>query len=108
MPGETGKRLEWQTALAAGDALSTLFHDYDWADEVLHAQIGRRRMQADGLSSRDALALAERVQERTWNALDGYRDRAPQREWWRAFVREVLGRESAASEEAVLGQPLTS
>ena len=108
MHGETGKRLEWQTALAAGDELSTLFHDYDWADEVLHAQIGRRRMQADGLSSRDALALAERVQQRTWNVLDGYRDRAPQREWWRAFVREVLGRESAASEEAVLGQPLTS
>src|SRR6185503_7184951 len=42
MPGETGKRYEHETALAAGDALSAHFHDYDWADEVLHAQIGRR------------------------------------------------------------------
>lgn len=108
MPGETGKRLEWHTAQAAGDPLSTLFHDYDWADEVLHAQIGRRRMKADGLSSADALALAEQVQQRTWNALDGYRDTAPQREWWRAFVREVLGTESRAPDEVVHAQPLTS
>jgi hypothetical protein len=108
MPGETGKRMEWETARAAGDALSTLFHDYDWADEVLHAQIGRRRMQADGLSVRDALALAEEVQARTWSALDGYRSTAPQREWWRSFVRTVLGRESAAADDVVHAQPLTS
>lgn len=25
-----------------GDALSMFFHDYDWADEVLHVHIGRR------------------------------------------------------------------
>lgn len=108
MPGETGKRMEWETARAAGDALSILFHDYDWADEVLHAQIGRRRMQADGLSVRAALALADEVQARTWDALDGYRSTAPQREWWRAFVRTVLGRESAASDDVVHAQPLTS
>ncbi|MGH7443942.1 MAG: hypothetical protein ACREKM_03655, partial [Longimicrobiales bacterium] len=107
MPADTGKRAEWHTAQSSGDALSTLFHDYDWADEVLHAQIGRRRMRADGLSSGEALDLAERVQARTWNALDGYRDAAPQREWWRAFVRDVLGQESQAPDDAVRQQPLT-
>ena len=108
MPAATGKRSEWQTARDSGDALSTLFHDYDWADEVLHAQIGRRRMRADGLSSRAALELAAGVQERTWNALDGYRDAASQVEWWRDFVRTVLGHESGARDEVVLAQPLTS
>lgn len=108
MPGETGKRSEWETARAAGDELSALFHDYDWADEVLHAQIGRRRMRAEELSTRDALDLADRVQARTWNALDGYRDAAPQREWWREFVGDVLGRESAASDDVVRSQPFTS
>lgn len=108
MPADTGKRSEWETARAAGDALSTLFQDYDWADEVLHAQIGRRRLQADGLSSREAIALADHVQARTWHALDDYRDAAAQREWWSDFVRDVLGRESDASEEALRGQPLTS
>jgi hypothetical protein len=44
MPGETGKRYEYETAVAAGDALSAHVHDYDWADEVLHTQIGRRAL----------------------------------------------------------------
>jgi hypothetical protein len=37
----TGKRFEWETALASHNPLSALFQDYDWADEVLHAKIGR-------------------------------------------------------------------
>jgi len=38
---KNGKRFEWETGLASGDFLSGLFQDYDWADEVLHARIGR-------------------------------------------------------------------
>jgi hypothetical protein len=40
MNGETGKRWEWKIAQTAGDPLATYLQDYDWADEVLHAQIG--------------------------------------------------------------------
>ena len=54
MPGETGKRFEYETAVAAGDALSAHFHDYDWADEVLHAQIGRRVLKREGISVDEA------------------------------------------------------
>ncbi|MCA9183060.1 MAG: hypothetical protein KDA51_16475, partial [Planctomycetales bacterium] len=36
----TGKRYEWEVGLASGQPLSGLFQDFDWADEVLHAQIG--------------------------------------------------------------------
>ena len=36
-----GKRFEWEVALAAQNPLAALFQDYDWADEVLHARIGR-------------------------------------------------------------------
>ena len=38
---KTGKRFEWETAQAAHSPLSTLIQDYDWADEVLHARVGR-------------------------------------------------------------------
>lgn len=38
---KTGKRYEWEVGKESGDALSELFQDYDWADEVLHARIGR-------------------------------------------------------------------
>ena len=39
--GKTGKRYEWEVAIASEDSLSATFQDYDWADEVLHARIGR-------------------------------------------------------------------
>lgn len=37
----TGKRFEWEVALASHNPLAGLFQDYDWADEVLHARVGR-------------------------------------------------------------------
>jgi hypothetical protein len=37
----SGKRFEWEVGLASRNPLSGLFQDYDWADEVLHARIGR-------------------------------------------------------------------
>lgn len=36
-----GKRYEWEIGRASRNRLSALFQDYDWADEVLHARIGR-------------------------------------------------------------------
>jgi hypothetical protein len=39
--GRTGKRYEMEVGDESGDPLAALFQDYDWADEVLHARIGR-------------------------------------------------------------------
>jgi hypothetical protein len=96
MPGTTGKRFEYETAVAAGDELSAHFHDYDWADEVLHAQIGRRWMKREGLGPDEAMDRAGAIHDRTWAALDAYRDREPQHDWWDGFVLEVLGRPATA------------
>jgi len=97
MPGETGKRYEYETAVAAGDTLSAHFHDYDWADEVLHARIGRRMLKREGISSDEARERAKDIHEKTWAALDQYRSLDEQRDWWPGFVRKVLGKESAAA-----------
>jgi hypothetical protein len=97
MPGETGKRYEYETAVAAGDTLSAHFHDYDWADEVLHARIGRRLLKREGISSDEARERAKDIHEKTWAALDQYRSLDEQRDWWPGFVRKVLGKESAAA-----------
>ena len=105
MPADTGKRYEWETALAAGDQLSAHFQDYDWADEVLHAQIGRRWIRAEGLTLEEADRRAKAVNERTWDALGRYRDREPQAEWWSAFVRAALGRDTAARPEELEEAP---
>jgi len=93
MPAETGKRYEYETAVESGDELSAHFHDYDWADEVLHAQIGRRALKRDGISSDEARERAEAVHAKTWAALDQYRSLAQQRNWWPDFVRRVLRRD---------------
>jgi hypothetical protein len=104
MPGETGKRSEYRTAVAAGDPLSARFHDYDWADEVLHTQIGRRWLRHEGIGVAEAKARAQATHERTWAALERYRDRDPQADWWSEFVRAALGKASAV-DEAALGEP---
>jgi hypothetical protein len=101
MPGETGKRHEREIAESSGDALSSHFHDYDWADEVLHAQIGRRWLKREGLGVTDALERARAVHEKTWAALEQYSSREPQADWWDDFVRRVLGKPSAASSAAL-------
>ncbi len=98
MPGETGKRFEYRTAVEAGDALSAQFQDFDWADEVLHAQIGRRWLRRCGVDPEDASARAPAIHERTWAALDQYKNE-PQRDWWDEFVRLALGRPSAVPAE---------
>jgi hypothetical protein len=103
MPGETGKRFEHETAVEAGDALSAHFHDYDWADEVLHAQIGRRMLKRDGISSQQASERARAVHEKTWAALQRYKHLDAQDNWWPAFVRRVLGKESAVATQRDLG-----
>jgi len=36
-----GKRYEWEVGRESGDPLAATFQDYDWADEVLHARVGR-------------------------------------------------------------------
>jgi hypothetical protein len=99
MPAETGKRFEYETAVDAGDPLSTHFHDYDWADEVLHAQIGRRWLKREGMTTEQAVERAQGIHERTWTALQQYRSAAPEGDWWDGFVRQVLGKPSALRPE---------
>ncbi len=99
MPGDTGKRFEYRTAVEAQDELSAHFHDFDWADEVLHAQIGRRWLKHDGIDGEEAARRAAEIHLRTWEALAEYRDREPQVDWWDDFVRRVLGKPSAVPAE---------
>ena len=99
MPRDRGKPYEHRVASESGDRLSALFHDYDWADEVLHVDIARRclkpelpgglteaRRRADELWARVAEAL-----ERDPLPLDG--SEAAVADWWPRFGRAVLGRD---------------
>ena len=54
-------------------------------------------LRREGISSDEARERAEQIHEKTWAALDQYRALDAQHDWWPAFVRRVLGKESGAA-----------
>jgi hypothetical protein len=56
----TGKRYEWEVGVASGDPLMATIQDYDWADEVLHAALGRDWYVPQFANLREALDYGDR------------------------------------------------
>jgi hypothetical protein len=100
MPAKTGKRFEWEVSKEADDPLATVFQDYDWADEVLHTQIGRRWLLPRlGGSREDVVALAQSKTSSYAADLAAFGKNTPQVNWWPEFVRKVLKQEPTPIEE---------
>jgi hypothetical protein len=80
----TGKRYEWEVASESGDPLSALFQDFDWADEVLHAQIGRRWYVPRYSSLNEALSYGDKCWSKVLSNWSAYRDQGltEHRNWW--------------------------
>ena len=96
MNGQTGKRQEWLIAQNANDPLATYFQDYDWADEVLHAQIGRRWLKPDIGTVREILDMAGEIIARPTPSLDSRSQLTAQEDWWPRYVQDVLGKPSTS------------
>lgn len=81
---KTGKRHEWEVSRESGNPLATTLQDFDWADEVLHARIGRDWYVADMPSASEAIAYGDRcwsgvmVDWSSWKA-NGLTEH---RNWW--------------------------
>jgi hypothetical protein len=103
MPRDRGKPYEHRVAMESGDRLSALFHDYDWADEVLHVEIARRCLRPElpgGLA--DARGRADALWARITETLE--REPPPSSaaeaaDWWARFARQVIGRDPAPVRE---------
>ena len=87
----TGKRYEWEVGCQSGDGLSGMFQDFDWADEVLHAQIGRRWYVPRYKSLQEALAYGDRCWTKVVSQWHAYRDQGltTHRNWWPELYREA-------------------
>ncbi len=102
---KTGKRFEWEVAQAAGSALSTLFQDYDWADEVLHARVGRDWYVSQFENPKEAVEWGDRC----WSkVVVGWRDWREQgltthRNWWPDVYGEYCVAQGREPDAAVLG-----
>jgi len=80
----TGKRFEWETALAAGSPLSALFQDYDWADEVLHARIGRDWYLKEFSEAKKAVEYGDQCWSKVLMNWEAWRTegKTAHRNWW--------------------------
>lgn len=91
---KSGKRYEYEVATESGDDLSALFQDFDWADEVLHAQIGRRWYVPRYESLREALGYGDRCWSKVLSHWQSYRDQGltDHRNWWPELYRKACSR----------------
>jgi hypothetical protein len=98
MARNTGKGYEWDVAVSSGDEFAISVQDYDWADEVLHAQIGRRWLIPEIGPQTELKRYAEPIFER-WRAETGaVAANHRQEDWWPSLIAEVdAAREPATS-----------
>ncbi len=58
---KTGKRYEYEVATDSGLPLAKTIQDFDWADEVLHSQIGRQWYVSQFSSLQEALEFGDKA-----------------------------------------------
>ena len=87
--GKSGKQSEVALAKAGGDELATVFQDYDWADEVLHAAIGRRWLEPHYGNREAMLAVYDRVRP-DYDRMKEVDLQKPGRNWFPAFYEKYL------------------
>ncbi|HXG46529.1 MAG TPA: hypothetical protein VNO52_02810 [Methylomirabilota bacterium] len=85
----TGKRFEWETAVASQNPLAALFQDYDWADEVLHARIGRDWYLKEFADAKAAVQYGDECWSRVLMNWDQWRrdGKTAHRNWWPDLYR---------------------
>jgi hypothetical protein len=88
---KNGKRFEWEVGQASGNPLSALFQDYDWADEVLHARIGRDWYLKEFKNSPEAVRYGDECWSRVLMGWKTWRDQGltQHRNWWPEVYREA-------------------
>lgn len=102
---KTGKRYEWEVGSESGDRLAEVFQDYDWADEVLHARIGRDWYVKD---FDDDTARAAAYGSECWNrVVSGWEEwkregLTEHRNWWPDLYRSWCRRQEITPDPGAL------
>jgi hypothetical protein len=102
---KTGKRFEWEVAVASGNPLAALFQDYDWADEVLHAQIGREWYVPEFSSQAEALKYGDQCWSKVLIGWQSWKEQGltQHRNWWPEVYREACRMWGTEPDPRVLG-----
>ena len=100
----TGKRFEWEVARASGNGLAALFQDYDWADEVLHARIGRDWYLSRFADPRQAVDYGDQCWSRILMDWEQWKREGltRHRNWWPEVYREACRKRGREPDPKVL------
>ena len=102
--GKTGKRYEWEVGLRSGIPLMATIQDYDWADEVLHAAIGREWYIPQIGHWKEALDYGDRCWTKIVSNWASVRDKGLTRHenWWPDLYRQACASWGIEPDPAVL------
>lgn len=91
---KTGKRYEWEVAVASSDPFTATVQDYDWADEVLHAKIGRELYISQFENAKEAIGFGDACWTKVLINWGSYRDKGltQHRNWWPDVYRAACQR----------------
>ena len=106
---KTGKRFEWEVGLASRNPLAATFQDYDWADEVLHARIGRDWYVKDFSDPQQAVSYGDECWSRVLMNWEHWRDAGltTHRNWWPDLYRAACERWGIEPDPKVLAYNTT-
>jgi hypothetical protein len=101
---KNGKRFEWEVGRASGNPLAALFQDYDWADEVLHARVGRDWYLKEFKDPQEAVRYGDECWSRVLMNWENWRRErlTEHRNWWPELYRTACRRWGIEPDPAVL------
>jgi hypothetical protein len=106
---KTGKRFEWEVGQASHNPLSALFQDYDWADEVLHARIGRDWYLKEFDDAKQAVKYGDECWSKVLMGWETWREKGltQHRNWWPEVYSEACARWGQKPDPQVLNYSTT-
>ncbi len=106
---KTGKRFEWEVGCASGDEFSAMIQDYDWADEVLHARIGREWYVKGMGDQKQAIEYGDACWSKVLIDWQKYRTAGLTRHenWWPALYQQWCDVHGRQPDPAVLAYATT-
>jgi hypothetical protein len=88
---KTGKRFEWELGVGSGIPLMATIQDFDWADEVLHAAIGRQWYIPQFENINKALEYGDQCWSRILSNWQAVKDQGltNHENWWPTIYRQA-------------------